>query len=179
MSGYSVGLDHTHGGVVFLACEDFCQDVRPFIPRLHFSFFFFSFFKVEISLRTRIILFRPGSVHSGSASWDDWPQIEVCLWPRPAKADKPRASRKSRVDNWIRPPFETLVSFHLLIEWRSLFKTKNLKQSWLPAFWKKIQNTQEINKRTLVNWTKQDNTYKFSRKSSFSSYARHKNKRTN
>ena len=27
---------------------------------------------------------------------------------------------------------------------------KNLKQSWLPAFWKKIQNTQEI-KRTLFN----------------------------
>ena len=25
---------------------------------------------------------------------------------------------------------------------------KNLKQSWLPAFWKQIQNTQEI-KRTL------------------------------
>ena len=30
---------------------------------------------------------------------------------------------------------------------------KNLKQSWLPAFWKKIQNTQEI-KRTLFNKTK-------------------------
>ena len=27
---------------------------------------------------------------------------------------------------------------------------KNLKQSWLPAFWKKIQNTQEI-KRALFN----------------------------
>ena len=33
--------------------------------------FFFFFFKVEISLRTPIPLFRPGSVHSGWASWDD------------------------------------------------------------------------------------------------------------
>ena len=36
-----------------------------------------------------------------------------------------------------------------------------LKQSWLPAFWKKIQNTQEI-KRTLFIKTKQDITCKFS-----------------
>ena len=34
-------------------------------------------------------------------------------------------------------------------------KKKNLKQSWLPAFWKKIQNAQEI-KRTLFNKTEQD-----------------------
>ena len=39
-----------------------------FIPCLFF------FFKVEISLCTLISLFRPGSVHSGSVSWDncDW-----------------------------------------------------------------------------------------------------------
>ena len=36
---------------------------------------------------------------------------------------------------------------------------ENLKQSWLPAFWKKIQNTQEI-KRTLFNKTEQDKTCK-------------------
>ena len=42
----------------------------------------------------------------------------------------------------------------------------------------KIQNTQEI-KRTLLNWTKQDKTRKFSRKSSFSSYVQHKNRKTN
>ena len=36
------------------------------------SFFFLSFFfNVKISSRTLITLFRPGSVHSGSASWDD------------------------------------------------------------------------------------------------------------
>ena len=40
-------------------------------------------------------------------------------------------------------------------------KQKNLKQSWLPAFWKKIQNTKEI-KRTLFNKTEQDKTCKFS-----------------
>ena len=33
--------------------------------------FFFLFFEVEISLHTLILLFRPGSVHSGSASWND------------------------------------------------------------------------------------------------------------
>ena len=38
-----------------------------------------------------------------------------------------------------------------------------------------IQNTQEI-KRTLFNWTKQDKTCEFSRKSSFSSYVQKKKK---
>ena len=42
---------------------------------------------------------------------------------------------------------------------------------------KKIQNTQEI-KRMLFNWTKHDNTSKFSRKSSFSCYIQHKNIKT-
>ena len=37
-----------------------------------------------------------------------------------------------------------------------------------------IQNTQQI-KRTLFDWTKQDKTCTFSRKSSFSSYVQHKN----
>ena len=32
-------------------------------------------------------------------------------------------------------------------------------------------------KRTLFNWTKQDRTYKVSRKSSFSSYVQHKNRK--
>ena len=41
---------------------------------------------------------------------------------------------------------------------------------------KKIQNTREI-KRTIFNWTKQDKTCKFSRKSSFSSYVQHKNRK--
>ena len=58
-----------------------------------------------------------------------------------------------------------LISMTLTSFWG---KKKNLKQSWLPAFWKKIQNTQEI-KRALFNWMEQDKTCKFSRKSSFSS----------
>ena len=37
---------------------------------------------------------------------------------------------------------------------------KNLKQSWLPAFWKKIQNIQEII-RTLFNNMEQDNIFFF------------------
>ena len=60
----------------------------------------------------------------------------------------------------------------------SPLEKKNLKQNWPPTFWKKIQNTQEI-KRMLFNWTKQDNTRKFWRKSSFSSYVQHKNRKTN
>ena len=44
------------------------ENVQPFIPHLHLFFFFF---KVEISSRTLIALFMPGSVHSGSTSWDD------------------------------------------------------------------------------------------------------------
>ena len=36
---------------------------------------FFFFFKVEISSRTLISLFRPGSVHSGSVSWDDCDRV--------------------------------------------------------------------------------------------------------
>ena len=40
---------------------------------------FFFFLIVEISLHTLIPLFRPGSVHSGSMSWDD------CVWVFPDK----------------------------------------------------------------------------------------------
>ena len=36
---------------------------------------FFSSFQVKISLRTLIPLFRPGSVHSGSGSWDDCDRV--------------------------------------------------------------------------------------------------------
>ena len=45
------------------------EKVWRFIPTC--ASLFFSFFKVEISSRTPIPLFRSGSVHSGSASWDD------------------------------------------------------------------------------------------------------------
>ena len=51
--------------------------------------------------------------------------------------------------------------------------SKLLKKVWIRVLKKKIQNTQEI-KRTLFNWTKQDKTCTFSRKSSFSSYIQHK-----
>ena len=64
------------GGGFFLACQDlgrmfdFSFPACSFHP--FFSFLFSSFFfEVEISSRTPTSLFRPGSVHSGSASWDD------------------------------------------------------------------------------------------------------------
>ena len=49
------------GGGLFLACEDFGETIHS-PPALFF------FFKVEITSRTLIQLYMPGSVHSGSAS---------------------------------------------------------------------------------------------------------------
>ena len=44
----------------------------------------FFFFLVEISSRRLIPLFRPGSAHNGSASWDDCDRVFVtsCVWAR-------------------------------------------------------------------------------------------------
>ena len=50
---------------LFPRLRGFRKNVRQLIPSLRF------FSKVEISSRTLISLLRPGSVHSGSASWDD------------------------------------------------------------------------------------------------------------
>ena len=56
------------GGGFILARNDFWEIVQALIPHQHI---FFSF-EMEISLHTLIPLFIPGSVHSGSASWDDY-----------------------------------------------------------------------------------------------------------
>ena len=63
---------------LFPRLPGFGENVWPFIPHLCFSYFSsssFFFFKVEISLHTLFPLFRPGSVHSGSVSWDDCGQV--------------------------------------------------------------------------------------------------------
>ena len=65
---------HWNGGGFFLTCTDFR---RMFNNSFSAYTFFVCFFKVEISWRKLIPLFRPGSVHSGSASWDD------CDWVCP------------------------------------------------------------------------------------------------
>ena len=57
------------GAGFFLLPENFGRIFNNSFPTC--AFLFFLFFKVEISLYTLIPLFRPGSVHSGSASWDD------------------------------------------------------------------------------------------------------------
>ena len=55
-----------HGAGFCPHLRGFFENGRPLIPRLRF--FFLSFFLlVEISSRTLITLFMPGSVHSGSA----------------------------------------------------------------------------------------------------------------
>ena len=65
---------------LFSHLPGFWGNVRPFISCLHFKFFFvFFLIEVEISSCTLIPLLRPGSVHSGSASWDN------CGWKFPDK----------------------------------------------------------------------------------------------
>ena len=51
----------------FLTCEDFGRMFDSSFPAC--AYFFLT---VEISLRTLIPLFSPGSAHSGSVSWDDF-----------------------------------------------------------------------------------------------------------
>ena len=50
-----------------------CSTIHS-LPAL-FSFLFFFFFLMEISSRTLILIFMPGSVYSGWASWDDCSRI--------------------------------------------------------------------------------------------------------
>ena len=57
----------------FLACEDLGRMFDNLFPAC--AVFLLFFFKVEISSRTLIPLFRPGSVHGGSASWDDCDRV--------------------------------------------------------------------------------------------------------
>ena len=57
-------------GGFFLACEDFGRRFDYQFPACDFVRF-----KVEISSCTLIPLFRPGSAHSGSASWDDCDRV--------------------------------------------------------------------------------------------------------
>ena len=54
-------------GGFFLACEDFGRMFDHPFPVCAFSFLF----EMEISSRTLVLVFMPGSVHSSSASWDD------------------------------------------------------------------------------------------------------------
>ena len=56
------------GGGFFLACENFGRMFDNSFPACAFFFFFF---KVEIRSHALIPLLMPGSVHSGSASWED------------------------------------------------------------------------------------------------------------
>ena len=66
-NSFSVKLRSTNWWWLFRHLWGFWENVGSFIPYLQFCFFFS--FKVEISSRTLILLFRPGSVHSGSVSW--------------------------------------------------------------------------------------------------------------
>ena len=68
---YSMGLNFIVGGSgIFLHLQGFGGKFNTSFPAYTSSFFF----KQGISSCTPISLFKPGSVHSDSASWDD------CLW---------------------------------------------------------------------------------------------------
>ena len=58
----------------FLTCEDFGRMFDHSFPTCALNFCFL-LIEVEISLYTLIPLYMPGSVHSGSASWDDCGQM--------------------------------------------------------------------------------------------------------
>ena len=59
------------GGGFFLAFEDFGRMFDNLLPACAFK----KIFLVEISSRTLITLFVPGSVHNGSASLDDCDRV--------------------------------------------------------------------------------------------------------
>ena len=59
------------GDGFFFACEDFGSMFDDSFPACAFFFFFL----VEITSRTLVPLFRPRSVHSGSARWDDCDRV--------------------------------------------------------------------------------------------------------
>ena len=70
------------GGGFFLACKDLGRMFNNSFPTC--VFFCLFFFYVEISSGKLTPFFRPGSVHSGSASWDDCDRVFLmsCVWAR-------------------------------------------------------------------------------------------------
>ena len=70
----------------FLACKDFGGRFDDSLPTLFFCFVKKKYVQVVISSLTPISLSKPGSVHSGSASWDNcgWvfpDELRVSLFP--------------------------------------------------------------------------------------------------
>ena len=84
----NVNLDKTTmliSGCFFLACEDFGTMFDYSFPSCAFFFFFFFFNKVEISSRTLIPLFRPGSVHVAAQRAEMTVakcSLTSCVWAR-------------------------------------------------------------------------------------------------
>ena len=74
-------LHKTGSGGFFLVCEDFGRIINHSFPTCTLKKFSL---KVEINLCKLIPLFRPGSAHSGSASWADCDQVFLmsCVWAR-------------------------------------------------------------------------------------------------
>ena len=108
--------------------------------------------------------------------------MQPCEDP-PVLCPPPSCVPLSPVTEWLHSEYASSSHWGLkccIITLVSLFQwEKSLKQSWPPAFWKKIQNTQEI-KRTRFNWMKQDSmcNFFFFFKSSFSSYKQTNKKHT-
>ena len=120
--------------------QGFGENVWQFIPCLC-SFFSF-FFLVEISSHTLIPLYRPGSVHSGSASWDDCEQVfpddlRVSLFPDSFPHYTWTSSRVSPLRLcWVKGVFMFMCNLPpaLLADWLWSFTRHcdNMRVEWTP-----------------------------------------------
>ena len=66
---FVVVVEYGGAGGFFLTCKDLERMFDHSFPACTFLFVFV--FEVEISSCTLILLYTPGSVHSGSVGWDD------------------------------------------------------------------------------------------------------------
>ena len=121
-------------GCFFLVYEDLWRMFdNSFLACASFFFSFF-FFKVEVSSHTLIPLCRPGSVHSGSARWDD------CDWVFP---DEFHVS--SFPDRFLHYAWTAALSAHSDFVWSKMYVC--LGVTYHLHFW---QNDQGLLHATVV-----------------------------
>ena len=120
------------GGGFFLVYEDCGRMFDNSFPTCAFSFFF----KVEISSRKRIPLFRPGSVHSGSVSWDncdrEFPdEVRVSSFPIPTLCLDSSIVSPLRLQ-WVKGVcvFRCNLPPALLAEWPGSFTCHWVTRGW-------------------------------------------------
>ena len=125
--------------------------------RLRF-FFSFLFFKVEISLRTLIPPFRQGSVHRGSASWDDcdWvfpDELRVSSFPDrfPHYACIAGIVSPLRL-RWVKSVcvFRCNLTSALLAKWSGLLRATAVTRGELSAFRSRVRHSNHQTMKGLL-----------------------------